>query len=767
MNAFWEIVASNAVLVVVLATAVAVVGRFWKNPQGLYILWLLVLLKFVTPPLFTVGFHLPRKPVAVVPDNPATVSASEETTAKDFDRSRLDPVSEQTITHPGSSVDAPQVTTHTEIPWLIVLAGLWCVGIAGIAIWQAFRILRFGRLLRAAQPPPPDVLHIAAEAGEHLGLRRIPAIRMLPVRVSPMIWTICLKPQVLLPVELFERLEPAAQSSLLAHQLAHVRRKDHLVRLLQLLISTLFWWHPVAWWACRELQQLEELCCDAMVVGLAPSSRKAYAIALMDTLDFLCDGFVAPPLGATATKSSVLLARRIAMMKNGAGVVPFTFGRLVLLVLTAAIPMSIAIAAKSQGDESKAATAAARNPDDAASTVGRTAKPNDEEAKVIAEIKELGGTVIFDENKPDRPVISVDFERAPMGKKITDAVLASLEGLTQLRTLNLASPFNAEYTESGLKHLASLTKLQSLSLQGKKITDAGVKHLKGLSQLKSLRLMGCRITDAGLANLEGFSQLESLDLGGNFEVSDAGLIHLKSLPKLRRLDLWATRVTRSKLVCLKELTQVEAFSLEVSSDADLEHVKDLTKLEGLLLRGGQITDAGLECLDGLTGLQRLDFDSTFAVTDAGLKHLEGLKQLRVLFLVGNTLVGGRPEPVTDAGLEHLRPLTNLQQLTLRGNHFTDAGLKNLKGVQIPVLMLTETRITDAGLAYLKDIPNLQKLYVFQAGVTDDGVQYLKELVDLKLLDLVGTKVTDEGLKALQQALPQCRIYAGIGQRLYR
>ena len=79
MNAFWEIVVSNAILVVVLAAAVAIVGRFWKNPHGLYVLWLLVLLKFVTPPLFTVGFHLPGKSMSVVHDDPITISAGKET----------------------------------------------------------------------------------------------------------------------------------------------------------------------------------------------------------------------------------------------------------------------------------------------------------------------------------------------------------------------------------------------------------------------------------------------------------------------------------------------------------------------------------------------------------------------------------------------------------------------------------------------------------------------------------------------------------------
>ncbi len=437
MNAFWEVVASNAVLVVVLAVGVAVVGRFWKSPQGLYVLWLLVLLKFVTPPLFTVGFHLPGKPMAVVPDDPAT--PGEEATTAELDRPRLPTFSEQTIAHPDTNGDAPQVTKHKEIPWLIVLTGLWCVGIAGIAIWQAFRIFRFGRLLRAAQPAPPDVLRMAAETGKHLGLRRIPPIRMLPVRVSPMVWIIGLKPQVLLPMELVERLEPAAQSSLLAHELAHVRREDHLVRLLQLLVSTLFWWHPVAWWACRELQQLEELCCDAMVVGIAPASSKAYATALMDTLDFLCDGFIAPPLGATATKSSALLARRIAMMKNGSGVMRLTLGRLLLLVLVAAIPMSIAFAAKppkaddlasARTDEptqptialpqiigtetafsdtdstlpAKPANPAAEAPpasQQAASVVGGAAEPNAEEANSVPEIKRRGGMVFMGDWKLD------------------------------------------------------------------------------------------------------------------------------------------------------------------------------------------------------------------------------------------------------------------------------------------------------------------------------------------------------------------------------
>ena len=59
MQPFWEIVASNALVAVVLATGVALLGRIWKNPSCLHLLWMLVLLKLVTPPVMTIPVALP------------------------------------------------------------------------------------------------------------------------------------------------------------------------------------------------------------------------------------------------------------------------------------------------------------------------------------------------------------------------------------------------------------------------------------------------------------------------------------------------------------------------------------------------------------------------------------------------------------------------------------------------------------------------------------------------------------------------------------
>jgi hypothetical protein len=153
MNAFVEIVVSNALLVVILAAVIAVVGRFWKNPQGLHLLWLLVLLKFITPPLLTVPIHLPSRSIAVEPKHTATPPPSDEIAFPAIEKvaaseSRLAPPSfDQEPIAAAEKTDA--APSQTPIPWLGILAGLWGIGIVGTGFWQAFRILRFHSRARA------------------------------------------------------------------------------------------------------------------------------------------------------------------------------------------------------------------------------------------------------------------------------------------------------------------------------------------------------------------------------------------------------------------------------------------------------------------------------------------------------------------------------------------------------------------------------------------------------------------------------------------
>ena len=105
---------------------------------------------------------------------------------------------------------------------------------------------------------------------------------------------------------------------ILAHELAHVRRRDHLVRWLEWLACTAFWWNPVAWWARRRLRAAGELCCDALVVNAFNCAPRDYARALVRAIDLVCtERTPRPPTFASAADSgrrTKFLERRIRMI---------------------------------------------------------------------------------------------------------------------------------------------------------------------------------------------------------------------------------------------------------------------------------------------------------------------------------------------------------------------------------------------------------------------------------------------------------------------
>src|SRR5262249_60001036 len=112
---------------------------------------------------------------------------------------------------------------------------------------------------------------------------------------------------LLLPAILWTRLTREQQDTLLAHELAHLRRGDAWVRRLEIVVLGLYWWHPVVWWARREIQEAEEQCCDALVLETIPTGAEMYASALLETVAFLSWLRPALPLGASRAGDTQLL----------------------------------------------------------------------------------------------------------------------------------------------------------------------------------------------------------------------------------------------------------------------------------------------------------------------------------------------------------------------------------------------------------------------------------------------------------------------------
>jgi hypothetical protein len=99
-----------------------------------------------------------------------------------------------------------------------------------------------------------------------------------------------------------------------------------------------------------------------------------------------------------------------------------------------------------------------------------------------------------------------------------------------------------DLSDDKLDCLDAFGRLEWLDLTDTQVTDAGLAHVSGLIQLRTLNLRATRVGDAGLDNLRTLKKLQTLDLDGT-DVGDAGLLQIAGLPQLRTLNLRGTKVT--------------------------------------------------------------------------------------------------------------------------------------------------------------------------------------------------------------------------------
>ncbi|MDQ5873512.1 MAG: M56 family metallopeptidase, partial [Acidobacteriota bacterium] len=89
-----------------------------------------------------------------------------------------------------------------------------------------------------------------------------------------------LRPAILIPASVFTGLPARGIEALLAHELAHVRRHDYLVNLLQTLVEALLFYHPAVWWVSSRVRIEREECCDDLAIA-ATGDARSYARALV------------------------------------------------------------------------------------------------------------------------------------------------------------------------------------------------------------------------------------------------------------------------------------------------------------------------------------------------------------------------------------------------------------------------------------------------------------------------------------------------------
>jgi len=341
-----EIGLSNAVAACFLALIAALVGRLARRPALTHALWLLVLAKLITPPLLTlhIPWSMPRPAMEVgeeqvkAPVN-ATEPDSDEHLVSTFDSAEKPepeksndesdgPAEACVFSHTQPEFEPPDqslATTRapetaeaaTPFDWQTSLTVVWLVGAGFWFGLASIRVLKFHLLLRTALQAKPALQKQTDALACQLGLRTGPGVWLVPGFLSPMLWAFGGRACLILPAGLLGRLSEEQRATLLLHELAHLRRQDHWVRLLEVIVTGLFWWHPVLWWARREIREAEEQCCDAWVVWAMPDRARGYALTLLETVDFLSEARPSLPPVASGIGYVHDLQRRLTMIMRG------------------------------------------------------------------------------------------------------------------------------------------------------------------------------------------------------------------------------------------------------------------------------------------------------------------------------------------------------------------------------------------------------------------------------------------------------------------
>jgi beta-lactamase regulating signal transducer with metallopeptidase domain len=273
----------NAAVAALLAVLALAIGLTCRSAAVRHVAWVLVLLKLVSPPVLQV-------PLYVLPASWQTAEADGESARglAWWDRYRVGEV----------------------VQWA---CAAWAVGAAGWFVWQGRRVVRFRRRVAAAEDPGVEVTKAARQIALAFGIARPPAVKAVHGICSPMLWGWGQGAVVLFPHELLTRLAPEARDTLLAHELAHYLRRDHWVRVLEFITTGLYWWHPAVWLARAGIEEAEEECCDAWVVGGLAASPRRYAEALLATVDFGAEQRRPrlPPGACAANRGARFLHRRL------------------------------------------------------------------------------------------------------------------------------------------------------------------------------------------------------------------------------------------------------------------------------------------------------------------------------------------------------------------------------------------------------------------------------------------------------------------------
>ncbi len=275
----WWLAVNTATAAVLIPVVLAAGRLFRRRPAVRHLLWAIVVLKLVTPPVVPWAAVGSTESVTEAPAEREEIAAA----PGDFQLSDswraggVSPLSDgeaQGADAPRSPLISPARTDDARLAVSMGFA-VWLLGGAAWLALQFRRIARHRNVVRMASAAPDDLLAEVRAVAARLG---VSAPKTLLARgiSSPFVWCVG-RPTLVWPAG----LNGAEARGIIAHELAHLRRGDHWVAWLELAAGAIWWWNPLFRFAHRRMREAAEMACDALAIHTAPDDRRGYAELLL------------------------------------------------------------------------------------------------------------------------------------------------------------------------------------------------------------------------------------------------------------------------------------------------------------------------------------------------------------------------------------------------------------------------------------------------------------------------------------------------------
>ena len=411
--AWW--IFQSLVTTAALAALVAVVCRFGRiGPVARHALWVVVLVKFIAPPIVVWPWAAPD-PLGLARNmsHEISIAADAEPAGAVGDASQRREAMEVLATPSSQRHVAPPAAVGSISPWTL-FALVWIAGSLCIGVVEVLRQVRLARRVRLAGPAHASITRRVDELASALGVAAVPVVALAGC-MSPAVWCVG-RPRLLWPANL-DTDSQAGIDGIIVHELAHLKRRDHIVGWLELVAGLVWWWNPLFWSVRRARREQAELACDAWVISALPDGRRAYAESL---LALSSPGAPAPPpiaavMGVRASTRRAL-ERRLVMIMNGRSSLRLPSAGLLALALLAAA--TLPAWASGSADEARQEPQATQPPQ----VVPKP--PSEQEKPKLVKVKPEKVPVTVEERKSP-PVIVKTVQQHPPAKAVkTDESVA-------------------------------------------------------------------------------------------------------------------------------------------------------------------------------------------------------------------------------------------------------------------------------------------------------------------------------------------------------